>query len=247
MAVKRSRSAARVLTVLERIARDQPIGVSDLARTLQLDKSAVQRDVATLADAGWIRPTVGTPVKWQLTAHILAVAHMGHMRDDLRQRARPELEALRDASGETVLLVVPDIRRFIVVDALESRNMLRTVPRIGLEVPVRRSATSRAVLPYMSREQQIDLLGEPPDAPLEAEFAQTLRRGYSVSDGDVIAGSTNIAAPILEVDGRPVGAVVVSGPSDRLTPRQQRKVGAMVSQTARNLSRFAPERAVAAG
>lgn len=247
MAVKRSRSAARVLTVLECVARDQPVGVSELARTLNVDKSAVQRDVATLADAGWIRPTAGTPVKWQLTAHILAVAHMGHMSNDLRQRSRPELEALRDASGETVLLVVPDIGRFIVIDALESRNMLRTVPQIGLAVPVRRSATSRAVLPYMTREQQIDLLGESPDTGLLEEFAATLRRGYSVSDGDVIAGSTNIAAPILEVDGRPIGAVVVSGPSDRLTARQQRKVGAMVLQTARNLSRSAAPWAVAAG
>jgi IclR family acetate operon transcriptional repressor len=140
-------------------------------------------------------------------------------------------------SGETVLLIVPDIRRFVVIDALESRQLLRTVPHIGLGVSVRQSATSRAVLPYMTREQQIDLLGRPPDAAMLAQFAETLKRGYSVSDGDVIAGSTNIAAPILEVDGHPVGAVVVSGPSERLTPKHQRRVGAMVLQTARNLSR----------
>jgi IclR family transcriptional regulator, acetate operon repressor len=240
MSVKRSQSAARVLAVLECVARQQPIGVSELARMLQADKSAVQRAVMTLADAGWIGAASGVPSKWQLTAHILAVAHMGHTRNDLRQRARSALEALRDASGETVLLVVPDIGRFVVVDALESRNMLRTVPNLGLAVPVRRSATSRAVLPYMTREQQMELLGEPPDSRLLVEFAATLKRGYSVSDGDVIAGSTNIAAPILELDGRPVGAVVVSGPSERLTAKHQRKVGAMVLQTARSLSRSAP-------
>ena len=166
MTVKRSQSAARVLAVLECVARHQPVGVSELARTMKVDKSAVQRAVMTLADEGWIRTTSATPSKWQLTAHILAVAHLGHMRNDLRQRARGALEALRDESGETVLLVVPDIRRFVVIDALESRNMLRTVPQLGLAVPVRQSATSRAVLPYMSRDQQIDLLGEVPDARL---------------------------------------------------------------------------------
>jgi DNA-binding IclR family transcriptional regulator len=240
MSVKRSQSAGRVLAVLECVARHQPIGVSDLARTLHADKSAVQRAAMTLADAGWICLASGTPSKWQLTAHILAVAHLGHMRNDLRQRARAALEALRDACGETVLLVVPDIARFVVVDAFESRNMLRTVPHLGLAVPVRRSATSRALLPYMTRQQQIELLGEPPDARLLAEFAATLKRGYSVSDGDVIAGSTNIAAPILELDGRPIGAVVVSGPSERLMPKQQRKAGALVLQTARSLSRSTP-------
>jgi DNA-binding IclR family transcriptional regulator len=245
MAVKPSQSAVRVLTVLECIARHQPIGVSGLARTLDTDKSAVQRAIVTLADTGWIRAASGAPAKWVLTAHILAVAHMGHERDDLRQRARPALEALRDASGETVLLVVPDIGRFVVVEALESRNLLRTAPHIGLEVPVRGSATSRALLPYMTRAQQIELLGEPPDARLLAEFTATLRRGYSVSAGDVVAGSTNIAAPILELDGRPAAAIVISGPSERLTSTQQRRLGAMALQAARELSRAAPMLAAA--
>jgi IclR family acetate operon transcriptional repressor len=226
--------------VLEGIARHQPVGVSELARLLESDKSAVQRAIVTLADEGWIRAPLGAPSKWQLTAHILSVAHMGHKSNDLRQRARAALEALRDESGETVLLIVPDIRRFVVIDAIESKQPLRTVLRIGLDVAVRRSATSRAVLPYMTREQQIELLGEPPDAKLLAEFATTLKRGYSVSDGDVVAGSTNIAAPILEDDGRPVGAVVVSGPSDRLTAKHQKNVGAMLLRTARGLSRSAP-------
>lgn len=239
MAVKRSQSASRVLAVLEGIARHQPIGVSDLARLLDVDKSAVQRAIMTLADAGWIRSASGTPSKWQLTAHILAVAHMGTVSNDLRQRARRALEALRDASGETVLLTVPDIRRFVVIDALESRQMLRTVPHVGLSVPVRGSATSRAVLPYMSREQQIEFLGRPPDARLLADFAATLKSGYSISVGDVAEGSTNIAAPILEMDGHPVGAVVVSGPSERLTATRHRKIGDMVLQTARGLSRGA--------
>ena len=243
MPVKRSQSASRVLAVLEGIARHQPVGVSDLARLLDSDKSALQRAIMTLADAGWIGNASGTSGKWQLTAHILAVAHMGAASNDLRQRARGALEALRDASGETVLLIVPEIRRFVVIDALESRHMLRTVPRIGLSVPVRGSATSRAVLPYMRREQQIEFLGKAPDARLLADFAATLKCGYSISVGGVVDGSTNIAAPILEMDGHPVGAVVVSGPSERLTAARHRKIGDMVLQTARGLSRGAHDTA----
>jgi DNA-binding IclR family transcriptional regulator len=243
--VKRSQSASRMLAVLEEIARHQPIGVSDLARLLEADKSAVQRDIMTLADAGWIGSAPATPSKWQLTAHILAVAHMGNMSSDLRQRARSALEALRDTSGETVLLTVPDIGRFVVIDALESRQMLRTVPHIGLSVPVRGSATSRAVVPYMTRERQIEFLGKAPDARLLADFAATLKSGYSVSVGDVVEGSTNIAAPILEM-GHPIGAVVVSGPSERLIATRHRRVGDMVLQTARGLSRGVVETSIRA-
>ena len=237
MAVKRSRSASRVLAVLEAIARHQPVGVSDLARLLCADKSAVQRAIMTLADEGWIYTASGAPARWQLTAHILAVAHMGHRSNDLRQRARSTLESLRNESGETVLLTVPDMRRFVVIDALESRQLLRTAPYVGLAVPVRGSATSRAILPYMSPEQQIELLGESPDAALLDEFAATLRRGYSVSEGDVTEGSTNIAAPIFELDGNPAGAVVISAPSERLTSDRHASIGAMASRAARELSR----------
>ena len=237
MAVKRSQSASRVLAVLEAIARHQPVGVSDLARLLGADKSAVQRAIMTLADEGWIYAAPGAPARWQLTAHILAVAHMGHRSNDLRQRARSTLEALRNESGETVLLTVPDMHRFVVIDALESRQLLRTVPHIGLAVPIRGSATSRAILPYMSPEQQIELLGELPDAALLDEFAATLKRGYSISEGDVADGSTNIAAPIFELDGDPAGAVVISAPSERLTSDRHASIGAMASRAARELSR----------
>jgi DNA-binding IclR family transcriptional regulator len=237
MPVKRSQSALRVLTVLEGIARHQPVGVSELARLIDDDKSAVQRAIMTLADGGWIRMALGASSKWQLTAHLLAVAHMGNTGNDLRQRVRSTLEGLRDATEETVLLTVPDVRRFVVIDAAESRHVLRTVHSIGVDVPVNGSATARAILPYMPFEQQCEFLGEAPNARVLAEFAETRKRGYAVSIGGVIEGSTNIAAPILESEGHPIGAMVVSGPSERLPVKRHAKIGQTVLEALRSLSR----------
>jgi DNA-binding IclR family transcriptional regulator len=236
MTVKRSRSGSRVLAVLETIARHQPVGVSTLARELATDKSAVQRAIMTLADSGWIHPAAGSPTRWQLTARILAVAHLGHSGNDLRQRARSTLESLRDECGETVLLTVQDMLGFVVIEAIESRHMLRTVPHIGMAVPTRGSATARAMMPYMTEERQIQLLGKPPDARLLEEFAITRKRGFSVSDGEVSTGATTIAAAILEVDGRPSAAVAVSAPSGRMPASTHVKIGAMVCKAARKLS-----------
>lgn len=237
MSVKRSQTASRVLAVLEAVARHQPVGVSELARTLGADKSAIQRAVMTLADDGWIVPVPEGPTRWQLTAHILAVAHVGHSRNQLRERARAVLEALRDESGETVLLTVPDVRRFVVSEVFESPQPLRIVPHIGTIVPSRGSATSRAMLPYMTGEQQAQLLGGRPDASLLREFAATLERGYSVSAGEVVAGSTNIGAPIIDLDDRPIGAIVLCAPAERVTTERHARFGAMVLEAARSLSR----------
>lgn len=244
MAVKRSQSASRVLSALETIAGHQPIGVSALARLMEADKSAVQRAIMTLADEGWIRIAPGTPTRWELTPHILAVAHLPHSTNDLRQRARAALESLRDNVGETVLLSVPDIHHFVVIDALESRHLLRMVMPAGTLAPVRNSASGRAFLPYLAPEARRELLGEEPDQALLEDFALCRERGYSISGGDIASGTTSLAAPIFELNGDPVGVVVVTGPSDRITPDHHPHVGTLVAETARSISRGTP-RAVA--
>ncbi len=237
MPAKRSHSATRVLTLLETIAEHQPIGVRALAKLLDEDKSAVHRGLVTLADSGWIRMTDGPAVGWELTAHILAVAYTAHGGIDLRRRARPALERLRDATNETVLLVLPDVRRFVVAEVIESRQSLRIVPDLGDTVPVRRTATGLAVLPYLSPERQEELLGSKPDRQLLDHFAKTRDRGYSVSEGEIYPLAANIASAIVDFDGQPMGAVVVCGPRERLTKSVCKTIGEMVAQTARGLTR----------
>ena len=229
-----------MLAVLEAIARHQPIGVSALARIIGETKSAVQRSVTTLAQEGWIRSTGEPQPRWKLTPHILTVVHNGYMSDDLYQRARVVLDLLRDETGETTLLTVPDQGRFVIIDAAESRQLLRTVPYIGFSLPPRGSATGRAVLPYMSSEQQREVLGKEATDDLLAECASVLRSGYAVSDGEVIADSVNLAAPVFEADGSPAGAIVVTGPGERLTPEHHARIGGLLARAARSISRGVP-------
>jgi IclR family acetate operon transcriptional repressor len=240
VAVKTSQSGARILGALEKIARNQPVGVSELARLLETNIGAAQRAIATLAEEGWIRPALGKPVRWELTAQIHAVAQHAYGSHDLRHRARGALEELWRETEESVLLIVPDGGKFIVMDVLESPQHVRTAPPIGLVVPARASATAWAMLPYMTSEQQLEFVGERPDAAVIDELSQTVARGYAISRGDVFAGSTNIAAPIFERDGRPVGAVLISVPNDRAGPDEEARLGEMVLATARRLSRGSP-------
>ncbi|MCJ2188917.1 IclR family transcriptional regulator, partial [Novosphingobium beihaiensis] len=194
MTVKRSRSAARMLSVFETVAHAQPVGVSALARLLEADKSAVQRDLMTLADAGWIRPAPGLAGQWELSPHVLTLARPPHSNESLRLRAGPVLERLRGETGETAYLAVPDGDHFVVMAAAESHHLLRMVPAVGIVIPLRGSATARAVLPYLPAEEQARLLGATPDAAAQAEFARTRERGYAVNDEDVQPGAVAMAS-----------------------------------------------------
>jgi IclR family transcriptional regulator, acetate operon repressor len=237
MSVKPNQSALRVLEALEKIAEFQPIGITDLTRCMQEDISAIQRALATLAHKDWIRAAPGKPTRWELTARIHALAQIAHGTHDLRDRARPALQRLRDATGETVTLNVLDRNGFVVLDVAESQHALRVVLEVGASVPSLHSATGRAILPYMSRARQTEFLGAVPDAAELKEYAATIKRGYSISRSIVVSGFTNVAAPIFEADGLPVAAILVSGPCDRLSVEDQRRVGALISAEATRLSR----------
>ncbi len=89
----------------------------------------------------------------------------------------------------------------------------------------------------MTPERQLDFLDGPPNAAMAQEFAATIERGFAISRGDVFAGSTNLAAPIFEMDGRPIGAVLISVPNDRTSLREEARLGALVLATAQRLSR----------
>lgn len=236
MAVKRSSSAARMLTVFEHIAAAQPIGVSAVARALGADKSAIQRDLMTLADAGWIRNAAGAPGQWELTLHVLTLARPPHSTDSLRQRARPALERLRGETGETAYLTVPDGDQFVVLDAIESAHMLRMVPPVGMIVPVNGSATARAVLPWLGEAEQVRLLGAAVTDALRAEFAATRARGYAVNDGDIEPSAVALASAIVARGGTPAGALVLTGPADRLAPARRAGMGEQLRREAETLS-----------
>jgi IclR family acetate operon transcriptional repressor len=222
-----------MLAVFELVVRHQPIGVSALARELGADRSAVQRDLMTLADAGWIQTVPGARGQFELTLHILSLARPPHSSHDLRQVLRPLLERMHAATGETVYLTLPHQNGFMVVDALESKHVLRIVPPVGISVPMDGSATARAFLPYLPPEEQAIILGGAPSHAMQSDFAQTRKRGYAVNDGDIVPGSVAIAAPVLEPSGRPVGAIVVVGLSDRIVPELWPEIGAKLRDAGR--------------
>jgi len=228
-----------MLKVFERTAALQPIGVSALAREIGADKSAVQRDLMTLADAGWIRPAGTGAGQWELTPHVLTLARPPHSSDSLRQRARLALERLRSDTGETAYLTIPDGDQFVVLDAQESRHMLRMVPPIGMIVRVHGSATARAILPYLAESEQARLLGAPVTPELRKEFAATRDRGYAVNDGDIEPSAVALASAILDREGTPVAALVLTGPAERLDPKRRAEIGERLRQEAAALTQMA--------
>ncbi|MFI6587183.1 IclR family transcriptional regulator [Embleya sp. NPDC050493] len=236
MAVKPLQSLARALEVIEVVAAHEPVGVAELARLTGVDKSALQRVLVTLHASGWLRPTAEPPTRWRLTTRPLVLAAQARRRDDLSARARPVLADLREATGETVTLAVPDAGRIVAVDVAESRQLVRTVPRIGLVFPAATSAAGLALCAATPPDEW-DLSGiDPHDESFGRELADTRSRGWSLSIGAVNADISSVGAAVLDATGRPMAALIVSAPAGRLDEAGCTRVGRLVARAAESLS-----------
>ncbi|HEU5317843.1 MAG TPA: helix-turn-helix domain-containing protein [Chloroflexota bacterium] len=130
--------------------------------------------------------------------------------------ARPALEALRDATGESVQLYVRRGARRLCVVSLDSPNELRTSVPVGALLPLDRGSAGAV------------LRGVP----------EVLRRGWAESVAERAPGVASVSAPV-HAGGAPVAAVCLSGPIERVTASPGARFAAAVVTAARRIERAA--------
>lgn len=226
--VKEIQSVKNACRVLEVIARRQPVGVSDIARSTGIDKSAAHRIAVTLHASGWLDRTESG--QWFLTTHVLSTVGEG-AATSLVQRTRGLMEAARNRSNETAMLVVPDGSRLIIAAAVESRHSLRVSVTVGSEMQSRSSSALRAMAPRLS-VTQLEAWRRI-DPGLTDELIETTReRGWGMNDGEVVDGTKAVGAALCDRGGLPIAALVLVGPSPRFDRERIPELGALVAELA---------------
>lgn len=238
-------SVLSAIRVLEAVGRQQPVGLSGLARAVGLPKSTVQRTLLTLAEAGWAQ--VDATSRWRLTYRAFAVGNQAREGTPLREVALPVLHELQLATGETVHLAAPDGRDLVLIERLDTAHRLRAFLPLGHRIPMHASATGQAYLaacPDAAVEEYLAGPLEPstrwtvtgPGA-LRARLVQVRARGWSVNPQGLSEGIAAVGAAVRGPDGRPAGALSVSGPTVRMTEDVFDDHGAAAADAARRISR----------
>ncbi|SEF85841.1 IclR family transcriptional regulator, acetate operon repressor [Nonomuraea solani] len=225
------------LRVLEEVAARQPVGVGEVARGLGLPKSTVQRSLKTLHEAGWIRPAGGEVTRWQVTSKALQIARRTEL--GLRDAAMPVMEELRQRTGETIHLMVPEGDAVVLIERLETDKPLRIVLPLGIRLPLHASANGKAVLAHLGGLLE-DLPGYTDttitDAgALRAELEAVRARGYADNRGEWRSDIAAVAAAVLGPDG-PIASLSVSTPASRMPEELRAEYGKLVTQAARTLT-----------
>jgi len=149
---------------------------------------------------------------------------------DLRKRALPYLEELYISTNETISLYILQGNDRICVERLESAQTVRIVARIGRRLPLYAGSAGKAMLAYLPKDHLREILPSMKMEPLtpntitdrsqlENELITIRKQGYAVSRGEWIADASGIAAPIFDQFNEPVGAISISGPTQRFNNR----------------------------
>jgi IclR family acetate operon transcriptional repressor len=248
----RSSSLRRALELLDHIAdassadsNGAGLSLTELASGVGLSKSTAYRLLGPLIEYGLIHRTATGGYEVGLRA-----VHLGQIyleRSDVRTVASAPLAQLRDETGETAHLVVPDGLDVVYIAKADHPGPTAMASRVGSRQPMHCTAVGKAMLASMpasvfesvvaaglaKRTAQTRVTREALLADLEAVH----RRGFAVDDTENEVGVRCIGAAIKDSTGHVVAAVSVSGPDGRVTRERVEEIGLQVTGVASEISR----------
>lgn len=219
-------SVARAAQVLKVIAaRNGPASVAGLAKQSGWNKAAVYRIVRTLDALGFLRTTDGgyVPGPALITLGQAALEATG-----LLPVARPHLEALSEALGETVVLTVLDGPDIVYVDCIEVEAVLMTRSTVGAHLPAYCTCSGQVQLAGLTDPAVRKRLGNvamvsrgPSTLTSLPELIRRLEKiraeGYAVNDQELAVGHRSLAVPVFSYNGKVAAALSVSVPAARVS------------------------------
>lgn len=218
------RNAARLLRTFTAGAPE--LGVTELARRLQLGKSTVHRLLTTLAEERLVEQDPDTG-RYRLGLAIHELGAAVSSPTDLHAAVLTPMSVLRLRTGETVQVAVLDGREVVYIERLESPNTLRLFLEVGHRNQAYRTGTGKCLLAYLEPallDQLLEGWELAPRTPhtitdprrLREELKQVRRVGFARNVDESEVGATSIAAPIRDGLGRVVAAMSVAGPTARM-------------------------------
>jgi len=218
----------KAIDVLDAVAASRgSLTIADLAVQLNLPRPTIHRIVRALESRGLLR-TDRQGGRVGLGYHLFEFAHQAWSDIDLRGAAKDSLERLRDLYGEVAVLGIRSGHQFVFVDRRESRFDVRPAAAVGQTEPLTSSALGLAVLSALDIEEMSGFseeiaavagIGDQQNQIWRFQAAMRLSsaRGYAVKMPLGTDGIASVAAPVLDLVGRPIAAIGILGPASRLS------------------------------
>jgi len=228
------------------VTSHSPLGVTDIAARLDLDKANAHRTLAALVRLGYVEQDAATR-RYAATVKVVELARSVLETRDLTVVAAPHLKSLWAATSENTHLAVLAGDHVVYVSMLNGTTMLSANTAIGQSGPLHCTATGKSIVAHLSRATaegliaSIDFESFTPrtltdSRAFEKELAQVRVTGYAVDDREYHPGVRCVAAPVFGIGGV-MASLGISAPADRLDNERLRVIAPLVVDTAGRVSR----------
>jgi IclR family transcriptional regulator, acetate operon repressor len=223
-------SVGNALRLLLLFREHQSVRLTEASDYLGVAHSTAHRLLAMLIQYGFVRRDSSRAYSPGPMLAEIGLAVVQKM--DVRKQARPFLETLAGQFGETVHLTVLEGNLVRYLDAVESDRTLRVTARTGQLQPANCTSAGKALLAELSPEQ-VRALYPSEELPAETRHSLNSRRaleraldkirkqGYATNREESEDGVGSVAIALVNAAGRPVAAIAVAVPINRLRPKVQ--------------------------
>lgn len=218
------KSTETTFEILEALQELDGAGVTELSEYLDLPKSNVHNYLSTLKQEEYVLKDGST---YRIGIRFLELGAYARNRMDIYQIAKPEVEKLAEETGELANLLVEEHGRGSYLHRAHGDQAVQVEAYAGTRVHLHSTALGKAILAYLPNdrvEEILDIHGMPPsteetvtDRTVLFNQLETIQeQGYALDDEERLKGLRCVAAPILSNQDRVLGAISISGPTNRM-------------------------------
>jgi DNA-binding IclR family transcriptional regulator len=194
--------------------------ITELVRASGYPRPTVYRIVAALLAEQLLTESRGGK-GLALGTRLIQLASRSWGQSELRVIAADELKRLRDLTGETVHLAIPNGKSMVYIEKLESLTAVRMASRIGTNVSLHSTAVGKAYMAALGTDAFEKLLKELDLQPFTAKTVTDRdllrmqvdairKQGWSVDDEENESAIYCFGGAIRDRGGAPIAAISVS-------------------------------------
>ncbi len=234
------KSLAKALAVLECFSVERPeLGISEIARMLEIQKSTVFNILGTFQKCGYLTKNPENS-KYALSLKVLHLAYIVSSHHGLRDLMVPYLTRIARETREVCYFGILDEGEVLYIEAAYPSMQQQTRNILGERAPLYCTGLGKAMLAHLPEAEREAVLALPmrsftgytltDPAALRHQMEEVRQNGYAVDNMEHEFGIRCVAVPVFGRDGRIKAAVSVSGPSPRFDPETVIRHAALITE-----------------
>ena len=243
----RIQSLERAIGILNLFRKSRnPLGISEMAASLDLANTTVHGLVSTLEQNGFLQKDASTR-KYRLGFALYELGSIQVSRLEINQKAVIPLQNLANKINRICRIGIWDRKSIIVTMTIQPQGHESTTRQFGPRLPGYCTALGKAILahvPVSDLKAYLDTTELTAYTPntivdrrvLENNLARTKERGYSISRQEVLLHQVGLGAPVLTSGGEVVGAISARLNTEEQDTESMTTIAELLMATARQIS-----------